>query len=155
MEKIMAKILEKISYCGLYCGDCFGHTQKIANMARDLRKEFRNNRFDKLAPVFAEMSFFKEFKDYDKCYNLLGLMVKLRCHKMCRGKGGPPNCKIRNCAKKKKYDGCWQCDEFTKCEKLKVLEPNHGQAVIKNLRKLKKVGPAEFAKGKKHWYTTK
>ncbi|MBN1975393.1 MAG: DUF3795 domain-containing protein [Sedimentisphaerales bacterium] len=152
----MSKNLDMISYCGLYCGDCFGHTQKIADMARDLRKEFRNNRFDKLAPVFAEIPFFKEFKDYDKCYNLLGLLVKLRCNKMCRGGGGgSPTCAIRICAKMKKLDGCWQCDEFNTCEKLKVLEGHHGKAVIKNLRKLKKDGPAEFIKGKKYWYTAK
>lgn len=151
----MSKELDCIAYCGLYCGDCFGHTQKIADMARDLRKEFRDNRFDKLAPVFAEIPFFKEFKDYNKCYDLLGLLVKLRCKKMCRGGGASPTCAIRICAKKRKLEGCWQCDEFSTCEKLKVLEPNHGQAVIKNLRKIKKVGPAEFVKGKKHWYIAK
>jgi hypothetical protein len=151
----MTKELDKIAYCGLYCGDCFGHTQKIADLARDLRKEFRDNRFDKLAPIFAENAFFKEFKEYDKCYSLLGLLVKLRCKKMCRGDGGSPTCKIRICARKKKIDGCWQCDVFSTCEKLKILEPNHGQAVMKNLRKLNKVGPAKFVKGKKDWYTAK
>ena len=148
----MSKKQEMIAYCGLYCGDCFGHTQKVADLSRDLRKEFRQHRFDKLAPNFAKVPFFKEFKDYDKCYNLLGLLVKMRCNRMCRGNGGPPDCKIRNCARKKKFEGCWECDEFASCEKLKILEPHHGIAHLKNLRKIKKLGAAAFVKEKKHWY---
>jgi hypothetical protein len=27
-----------ITYCDLYCGDCFGHKGTIADLARDLRK---------------------------------------------------------------------------------------------------------------------
>jgi len=30
-----------VTYCGLYCGDCFNYTGSIADMARDLRKELR------------------------------------------------------------------------------------------------------------------
>lgn len=26
-----------IAYCGLFCGGCFSHTGKIADLARDLR----------------------------------------------------------------------------------------------------------------------
>jgi len=151
----MVKEQEMIAYCGLYCGDCFGHTQKVADMARDLRKEFRQNRFDKLAPNFAKVPFFKEFKDYDKCYKLLGLLVKLRCNRTCRGNGGPPDCKIRNCARKKKIEGCWECDDFASCEKLEILELPHGVAHIKNLRKIKKLGTKAFVKEKKHWYAAK
>ena len=151
----MTKEQEMIAYCGLYCGDCFGHTQKVADMARDLRKEFRQHRFDKLAPNLAKVPFFKEFKDYDKCYNLLGLLVKMRCNRTCRGNGGPPDCKIRNCARRKKFEGCWECDDFASCEKLKILEPPHGVAHIKNLRKIKKLGTTAFVEEKKHWYAAK
>jgi len=27
-----------IAYGGLYCGDCFSHKEKVADLARDLRK---------------------------------------------------------------------------------------------------------------------
>lgn len=144
-----------IGYCGLYCGDCTGYTQTVANLSRDLRKELKKQRFAQMAPMLAKVPFFKQFKDYDKCYGLLGLMVKLRCKKTCRGNGGPPNCKIRNCCRKKKIAGCWQCDEFATCKKLKFLEANHGVAHLKNLRKLKKVGPTEFLKGKRYWHSAK
>jgi hypothetical protein len=35
----MAKKQDLIGYCGLYCGDCPGYTQTVANLARDLRKQ--------------------------------------------------------------------------------------------------------------------
>lgn len=38
-----------IAYCGLYCGDCFAHKGKVADLARDLRKELRQAKFDKTA----------------------------------------------------------------------------------------------------------
>jgi hypothetical protein len=151
----MANKTDLISYCGLYCGDCSGQTQTVANLARDLRKELRRYRYDKMAKMLAHVPFFKEFENYDKCYSLLGTMMKMRCNKACRGDGGPTDCKVRNCARKKKLDGCWQCDDFPTCEKLKFLEMNHGIAHLKNLRKLSKQGPAAFVKGSRHWYASK
>ena len=38
-----------IAYCGLYCGDCFGYKGRVADLARDLRKELRQAKFDKVA----------------------------------------------------------------------------------------------------------
>ncbi|OHB77271.1 MAG: hypothetical protein A2Z25_14340 [Planctomycetes bacterium RBG_16_55_9] len=151
----MANKQDLIGYCGLYCGDCVGHTETVANLTRDLRKELRRHRFDKMAEMMAKVPYFKEFENYDKCYSLLGTMVKLRCKRACRGNGGPPNCKIRSCSRKKKLDSCWQCENFSTCENLKFLETNHGVAHLKNLRKLKRHGPAAFVKGKKLWYEAK
>lgn len=45
--------------------------------------------------------YFKEFKDYEQCYTVLGAMVKLRCSRVCKEGGGPPFCKIRKCCEKK------------------------------------------------------
>ena len=52
-------------------------------------------------------------------------------------------------------NGCWECNEFEKCEKLQFLNANHGVAHIKNLRILKKKGIEEFEKGEKYWYQAK
>ena len=151
----MTKKQGLIGYCGLYCGDCSGYTQTVANLARDLRKELRRYRYGKMAELMPQVPLFKEFEHYDKCYSLLGTMVKLRCKRTCRGNGGPPNWKIRNCARKKEFGGCWQCDDFPTCETLTFLETNHGVAHLKNLRKLKHQGPGAFIKGTRHWYVTK
>jgi hypothetical protein len=141
-----------IAYCGLYCGDCFAHEGKIADLARDLRKELRAARFDKTAESLSNLSFFKAFENYKQCYEILGAIVGFRCKKACKGGGGPPFCKIRKCCQKKGIDGCWECEEFETCEKLDFLKANHGDAHIKNLRKLRKKGVKEFLKGKKYWY---
>jgi len=143
---------ELISYCGLYCGECPNYTGKIADLARDLRKELRTVRFEKTANVLSELSFFSMFKNYKQCYDVLGGMVKLRCNHACKDGGGNPFCKIRKCCQKMGLAGCWLCAEFEACEKLDELKANHGVAHIKNLRKIKRNGIDGFLSGQKHWY---
>lgn len=147
--------IENTAFCGLYCGECPNHLGVIADLARDLRKELRNYRFDKTAELLSQYPFFKEYEKYGDCYSVLGAMVKMRCGKTCRNGGGNPTCKIKNCVNKKKIPGCWECSEFETCEKLNFLNTNHGTAHLKNLRIIKKKGIEEFEKGEKHWYQTK
>ncbi len=141
-----------LAYCGLYCGDCFAYKGKIADLARDLRKELRDVKFDKTAESLSSLSFFEVFKNYKQSYDVLGAMVKFRCKRACKGGGGPPFCKIRKCCQKKGIEGCWECDEFETCNKLDFLKENHGDAHIKNLRKIKRAGLDDFIKGKRLWY---
>ncbi len=149
----MPKENEKlIAYCGLYCGDCIGYRQKAADLARDLRKELRETKFEKTAESLASIPFFAKYKNYKQCYEVLGELVKMRCKKACKGDGGPPFCKIRKCCQKKGIEGCWECDEFETCKKLDFLKPNHGDGHLMNLRKISKKGIKEFLKGKKIWY---
>ena len=138
---------ELAAYCGLYCGDCFSYQGKIADLSKDLRKELRQVKFDRVAEGIP----FKEFKNYKECYQVLGALVRLRCKNACRGGGGNPWCKIRLCCQKKGIDGCWQCDEIEDCKKLRFLEPIHQDAHLKNLRKIKRVGVDEWMKGKRLW----
>jgi len=140
-----------IAYCGLYCRDCHGYQQKIPDLARDLRKELRQTKYKKFADCLSKENFGKTFKDYDTCYEVLGAMVRFRCHKGCRNGGGPPFCKMRKCAQKKGYEGCWECDEFETCKKLDFLKEVHDDGHLKNLRRLKKNGKEEFIKGKRDW----
>jgi len=138
---------ELVAYCGLYCGDCFFYRGKIADLARDLRKELRRAKFDRVAEGIP----FKEFKHYKECYEVLGAMVRLRCKKACRGGGGPPFCKIRKCCQKKNIVGCWECEEFETCEKLDFLKPVHKDAHLKNLGKIKSRGVDKFIEGNRDW----
>jgi hypothetical protein len=140
-----------IAYCGIYCGDCFGYQGKIADLARDLRKELRKAKFGKTAESMAEVPFFAVFKDYPQCYEVLGAMVKFRCKNTCRGGGGPPFCKMRKCCQKKGIEGCWECAEFETCQKLDFLKQNHGDAHLKNLRTISKKGTEQFLEGKRYW----
>ena len=138
-----------IAYCGLYCGDCFNHKGKIADMARDLRKELRQAKFSQVSQGLSE--FFKAFENYEQCYEVLGAMVRLRCRKSCRGGGGPPFCKIRTCCQKKRIEGCWECEQFETCQKLNFLKGIHNDAHLKNLRKIKKEEVSSFLSGKRNW----
>lgn len=144
-----------IAYCGLYCRQCHGYSGIIPDMARDLRKELRKIHYDKFAAFISTYSFGKDYKDYEKCYKVLGAMVKFRCKKGCRNGGGSPFCKIRKCVQQKEIDGCWQCEEFEDCEKLEFLEPVHGNAHLKNIKAIKKKGKKDFIKDSPEWYTKK
>ena len=144
-----------IAYCGLYCGDCHGYTGIIPNLARDLIKKLNDlitARYDLFANFISKSGFGKDFENYDECYKVLGAMVKFRCRKGCRNGGGNPFCKIRNCTKKKEFEGCWECEDFETCKELEFLDNVHGAAHIKNLKNIKKKGKKEFIKGKTLWY---
>ena len=136
---------ELVAYCGLYCGDCFNYKGEIADLSRDLRKKLRETRFDRHAPGLSK--YFKVFQDYDRAYEVLGAMVRLRCKRGCREGGGNPSCKIRLCCRQKGLVGCWECAEFETCARFDFLKPIHGDANAKNLRKLRKTGVESFLKG--------
>lgn len=142
---------KSIAYCGLCCEDCFAHQGQIADLARDLRKKLREAKFERYAKELSKLSFFKEYKDYAKCYSVLGAMVKFRCKKYCQDNGGNPWCKIKKCCQRKKLVGCWKCESLEKCDKLKTLDPTHLDAHRKNLRKLKTEGTEKFLKAKRDW----
>lgn len=135
------------AYCGLYCEDCAFHTGAIPDLARDLRKELRKTRFDKVAEVIP----FLDADDYKRTYDFLGSLVKLRC-KGCKVSSRSQFCHIAQCAVKKGYEGCWECADFAGCSKLDFLAPVHGDAHIKNLRKIKKSGVKSWVEGGPLWY---
>jgi len=60
-----------VTYCGLYCGDCYGYQGKIASLAEKLDEELDNANFKKNADHFAAIPFFSEFKNYDSFVELL------------------------------------------------------------------------------------
>lgn len=150
MKKI--KDSEKlIAYCGLYCADCHAYKQKIQDLARDLRKELRESRYEKFANFISQLPFARPLKNYAVCYETLGAMVKFRCHKGCRDGGGSPFCKIRKCCVKKGHRGCWECDDFENCARLDFLRNVHDDAHLQNLRLLSEKGEKAFLKGKRYW----
>ena len=140
-----------VAHCGLCCLDCHGHTGKIPDLARDLRKELRKAHYDKFAESLSVYPFASAFKDYPECYELLGLMMKFRCKKGCREGGGPPFCKVRKCCQDRSIRGCWECEEYAECEKLDFLNSIHGNAHRKNISIIKKKGIGGFFKGKRNW----
>lgn len=74
----MSGNIDSIAYCGLYCSECLNYKGKIADLARDLRKELRDYRFEKTAETLSAVSFFRVFEKYNDCYEVLGGMYKQR-----------------------------------------------------------------------------
>lgn len=143
-----------IAYCGLYCGECPWYRGEVADMARDLRKELRDIKFDRLAEFISDYPQFAVFKKYPDCYEVLGSLMKARCKKLCQDGGGSLSCKIRKCCQKRAIKGCWECDDLNECEKLNYLVPGHGDAHRRNLRFIRRKGMDSFIEGKKYWFTT-
>ncbi|MFC1971027.1 DUF3795 domain-containing protein [Chloroflexota bacterium] len=141
--------LSLVGYCGLCCADCFNYKGEIADLARDLRKKLREAKFDFVSRGLAK--YFKDFTNYEQCYQVLGAMVRLRCKRSCKNGGGNPSCKVRNCCQKKAICGCWECAEFEICTKLDFLKPIHGDAILKNLKKIEEHGIEVFLKGKRYF----
>jgi hypothetical protein len=107
-----------VAYCGLCCLDCHGYTGRIADLARNLRKELRAAKYEKFAASVSKHPFAAAFWQYPECYELLGQILKFRCKKGCRNGGGPPFCKIRKCCSDKGIEGCWECADAASCDKL-------------------------------------
>jgi len=151
------KTTDLIAYCGLYCGDCPAYTQSLADLAMKLRKELRRSKCDKAAPALAKIPAFSSFKHYQKFDGLLETMMKMKCEKPCRAGGGYVRCQIRRCVKNKGFEGCWQCGDFTTCKTLKLLEVfgDVDKTYLKNLRRIKKIGPVTFVKTKRSRVTGK
>ena len=151
----MEDSIDKIAPCGLYCGDCFAHQGHIADLARDLRKELRAARFDMFAEEMSKVGMFKDYQHYPEAYKVLGAMVKFRCKRGCRAGGGNPWCAAKKCTERKELRGCWECPDFETCDKLTFLEATHGDAHIRNLRRIQKGGEEAFIEGKREWYHKK
>ena len=143
--------ISRITFCGLCCLDCHGHTGRIPDLARNLRSELRKAHYDKIAEVLSELPFAQGFKQYQECYDVLGLMMKFRCKKGCRDGGGPPFCTIRKCCIDQDISGCWECDQAPGCEQLDFLNKGHGDAHRKNIAIIRKKGTNGFIEGKRNW----
>lgn len=143
----MIKETDLIGYCGLYCVDCPSYTQKVANLAKELRKQLRKDKFDQYAAFIAKMPNLKAFENYNQGIKLLETMATIRC-KGCKAGGWDRKCQIRRCIREKHFEGCWECDIFESCEKLKPLGEGDDITYLKNLRKIKRRGKEEFVKSK-------
>ena len=104
--------VETLGYCGARCLTCFAYKRNVSEAAKALRRELRA---EKLKESWKEFPFLADYASFKK--SLDGLAA-LRCTKMCRGGGGNPWCKIRQCARKLEFAGCWECDEADACKKL-------------------------------------
>lgn len=84
---------------------------------------------------------------------MLCFMAKLKCEKICREKeNGDTSCKILKYCRDSRFYGCYECDKFKACDKLKSLEELHGYSCVNNMKIIKKMGlEAWISRGKRLW----
>ena len=137
-----------VTICGLHCEDCYAYTGLIAQLAGELRALLQQHNFAAVSQAVP----FDGLQHYAQADAFLEALTCMRCEKTCRGGGGNPACEIRECCREKEVAGFWECNEMEECELLKVLEPVHRDANIKNLRAIKKQGINKWVTAKKRYW---
>ncbi|MCK4424536.1 DUF3795 domain-containing protein [Candidatus Bathyarchaeota archaeon] len=129
-------LLRLVGYCGLHCELC-AHRNRIPQQAHQLQKSLHEEGFDdwyKYAP---------EMKDtFPPFWQFLQKLATLDC--TCRTGGGPPDCKIRRCAKQKGIEICPQCKEYP-CTLIQALA-EHYPTVIQDGKRLQKISLENWVK---------
>ena len=123
--------LSLVAYCGLYCGLC-AERARVPSMAGRLQETLKEEGYDSF------YQFVPDIKDgYPQFMQLLDRFAKMECG--CRsGKGGPPDCAMRECAKRRKLEACPMCDEYP-CAKIESFAGTY-PTLIQDGRRMKKVG---------------
>jgi hypothetical protein len=123
-------LLRLVCCCGLHCGLC-AHRNRIPHQARQLQKSLHEEEFDdwyKYAP---------DLKDsFSQFWQFLRNLATLDC--TYRTGGGPPCCKIRQCAKQKSIEICLQCKEYP-CQLITALAEYY-PTIIQDGKRLQKIG---------------
>ncbi len=128
--------LQLVGHCGLYCGLC-AHRNRIPQCAKLLRETLHEEGMDSWYKYYPSM------KDtFPTFWKFLDSLVKMDC--TCRTGGGPPDCKIRICAKEKGVDLCPFCAEYP-CSLIESLA-EHYVMVIQDGKRLRKIGLKAWVK---------
>lgn len=122
--------LRLLGICGLYCGLC-AHRNQIPQRAKLLRETLHEEGWPSWYKYVDSMK-----ETFPVFWDFLEGLVKLDC--TCRTGGGPPDCKIRTCAKEKAVDVCPLCTEYP-CDLIEGLA-EHYVMVIQDGKRLRKIG---------------
>lgn len=115
-----------VAYCGLYCPKCYKNV--VSDAATKLKWALQNTHI--CNKPYAVSPSFKRALDK---------LIGLHCSVTCKNGGGKPNCAIKKCCKEKNINGCWECDDYKKCEKLH-------ERFVKNIGEIKKLGLKKYIK---------
>ena len=136
---------ELVGYCGIFCGGSALYKGRVmAGVANDLKELIEAHTFtqDWLSKFFGIDFSFEEFRkglDYfanknSNCY------PKVPCKRGC----GEP-CKIKDCAKNRGIEICFECSEFP-CKHFSRFEEKERLDIVKEYEKFKKLGMEEWLK---------
>jgi hypothetical protein len=132
--------LRLVTYCGLYCGLCAQHS-RIPKQAQQLRQTLHEEGFDDFYQYEPDM---KEV--YPVFSRFLQKLAELEC--TCRtDKGGPPDCKIRECARQRNVKVCPLCKEYP-CQYIISLAERY-PLLVQDGRRMQKVGVRRWVREQK------
>ena len=128
--------LTYVTYCGLYCELC-AHRNRIPQKASQLQKSLHEEGMDNWYQYISEMK-----NTFPTFWQFLQKLIDLDC--TCRTGGGPPDCKIRQCAKQKGIEICTQCKEYP-CKLIQNLA-EHYPTIIQDGKRLQKISLEKWVK---------
>ena len=120
----MVDSMSLVTYCGGYCGDCWIKNGKIREMAKTLQGTLKGWAVPERAKALAcrepAASHYPEFE------GILDWIQAQTCEG-CRASGsiclwGEATCFVRDCAREKQVQGCFECAEEKGCGKIAVLD---------------------------------
>ncbi|MGQ9781276.1 MAG: DUF3795 domain-containing protein [Nitrososphaeria archaeon] len=116
-----------ISFCGL-CAQ----KNRIPKLVLELQKTIHEEGFDDFYQYTPETR-----DNFTPFWKFLQELTSFECR--CRnGKGGPPDCKIRNCAKKRNIMVCPQCRDYP-CKDVNRLAESYPM-LLQDGKRIQKIG---------------
>jgi Protein of unknown function (DUF3795) len=126
------------AYCGLFCRDCIPSNKRLFAVIRELRELASSLHLDEYAKIRSESD--PALRDYATFARILAEIEALECPAPCRLGGGKEVCAIRDCARERGYEGCWECTERISCRALAPLRAFHGETIDGNLDAIAEFG---------------
>ena len=125
-----------LAYCDLYCGDCAGHSGRLA-AAAELVKAAEAYEFDRTA----ECLFAEEIPDYSAFRETLSFLTELRCvaPRRARDPSATP-CAVKARCIERGHFACHECDGSETCDTLRENAERCGYASLKNIRSIRETG---------------
>ena len=132
-----------IAYCGIYCGGCGIYKGRVITIvAKDLKELIESYSYPDWVPKFGRIDF--NFEEFRKGLDYLtkrdsGCYTQVPCKEGC----GCPECKIKECAKERKIELCFECKDFP-CEHFSQFGEDWRIAMVKEQERFKKLGIKEW-----------
>lgn len=127
--------LNLVGYCGVFCGACAWCNRKWRKPARELIVLL-----EAYPPMPWEGELDFDYEDFEK--GLKWLHKKRYVCLGCRSDERPTCCEIRDCARSKQIDFCYQREDFP-CEKLVKIQKDHPHNVD-NIRRIRETRVEEW-----------
>lgn len=131
------------AYCGLYCADCIPSNRALFAAVADLQRRLAELGMAQYAALRADRD--EELRQYEVFERVLAAIRGLECPGPCRAGGGNPQCAVRQCARAKGQQGCWECGDFATCPRLERLRRSHGPTLNHNLAAIREHGLAGWS----------